>query len=656
MITTLVLAAVSQFVDPFIGTTFTGHTYPAAAVPFGLVQAGPDTGTCTWDHCSGYRYEETTLRGFSQTHINGTGVGDLGDLLLFPFSGDQAPEFHELDKKSEKASPGYYTAKFGRGAYAVEVTVAEHSAIYRFTYNGDGPAHLLYDTQWLNSSWPDLETRVKAAKLAADPDKCGFTGTRSTKMWVARDVGFAVRFDRPFVSVDRVLRREKDTFDSYVFTFDLKKGEILTVKLALSARGNPDAAKKNLEAEIPDFDFAKVKSAAEKKWEELLSRAEVEATDDQKKAFYTSLYHCFLQPNNIADVGEKPFYSTFSCWDTFRATHPLYTIICPERVPAMVDSMLEQGKITGYLPIWTLWGKDNQCMIGTHSIPVIVDAYLKGLWPEKSGDPKLSAERVREAFAQIKDTLRNKHANRGREDWDILDKYGYYPNDLITRDNVSRTLECSYDDYCAALMAEKLGLEEDAAFFRKRSENWKNVIDPETKLARARDSKGEWKKDFNPYNLDYGNDYTEGNAFQYTWHVLQDPEGLFTALGGREAALKKLDELFTLKSADNSGNVLDVTGSIGQYVHGNEPSHHIIFLYALLGHPEKAEAKVKEVFEKFYLPKPDGLCGNDDCGQMSAWYVFAAAGMYPVNPCGGEYVRIKPQYKVVFKENKQWQE
>ena len=642
MFATLLLASLCSFVDPFVGTTFTGHTYPAACVPFGLVQAGPDTGNFDWHHCSGYRYEETTLRGFSQTHLNGTGVGDLGDVLLLPFAGEKAPESYELDKLSEKASPGHYAVRFGRGAFAAEVAASEHCAIYRFTRNGEEPLRLLFDGQWAVTSWSTLSNRVKTAAVELDDDRCGFAGSRTTTLWVERDLGFAVRFDRPCVAVERFLRRPYDKADSLAFTFDVKRGETLSVKVGLSGRGSSAAAKRNLAAEIPDFDFVRVKTAAEADWEKMLSRVEVEGSDDGKRNFYTSLYHLFQQPNNLADVGEKPFYSTFSCWDTFRAAHPLYTILCPERVPDMVDSLVVQGKSGGFLPVWTLWGKDNQCMIATHSIPVIVDAYLKGL-VSKDFD-------ARAVYSQIKDTLTKKHVNRRKEGWELLDRYGYFPSDRLDRECVSRTMECCYDDYCAAMMAEKLGYGEDAEYFRKRSSSWKNVFDPETKLVRPKDSRGEWKRNFDPYEIRYGNEYTEGNAFQYTWHVMQDPDGLVAALGGREAALRKLDELFTLKSADEGEKVLDVTGSIGQYVHGNEPSHHIIYFYTLLGAREKAAAKVEEVFRRFYLPKPDGLCGNDDCGQMSAWYVFSAAGFYPFNPCGGEYVLGSPQFpKFVFR-------
>ena len=333
--------------------------------------------------------------------------------------------------------------------------------------------------------------------------------------------------------------------------------------------------------------------------------------------------------------------------------------------------MLEQGRRTGYLPIWTLWGKDNQCMIGTHSVPVIVDWFLKEVGEKSSSSRK--EEKIHSptptlnsnsywlaAYAQIKDTLTKPHKGRIKERWDLLDKYGYYPFDEIKGESVSRTMECAYDDWCAGVMAAKLGergtgngeldesLKDDAKFFFKRSENWRNVFDPSIGLVRGKDTKGNWREPYDPYALGHGagkdNDFTEGNAFQYSWHVMQDVEGLVAAMGGREAFVKKLDSLFIAPSkTEGMGELVDVTGLIGQYVHGNEPSHHVIYFYPQVGHPEKAAERIREVFDKFYRPKPDGLCGNDDCGQMSAWYILSAMGFYPFNPCGGEYIIGAPQ-------------
>ena len=624
-----------RFVDPFVGTSGTGHTFPAACVPFGLVQAGPDTGNCNWDHCSGYRFDDTEIFGFSQTHLNGTGCPDLGDVRILPFVGSDVPASMSFEKASEHASPGRYSVTLA-GGVKVDVSATERCAIYRILYPAGEPSRLLVDPRWcITSSYytrkGPISSRILSADVALD-GKTGVSGKVVVSNWVVRAYAFKLEFNRPFVS-------ERD----FVFEF-ASSGEPLIVKVALSALGGVADAEHNLAAEIPDWDFDRIASAANEKWKKALSCVAVEGSDDQKRNFYTSLYHLFIQPNDLSDVGQTPFYSTFSTWDTFRAAHPLYTILVPERVPVMIDSMLKQGKMTGFLPIWTLWGKDNQCMIGTHSVPVIVDWFLK----ENPVNPVNPVKREfwLSAFAQIKDTLTKPHEGRYKERWDLLATYGYYPFDIIKGESVSRTLECAYDDWCAGKMAERLGLTDDAAFFFKRSGNWRNVFDPSVGFARGKDSEGRWREPFDPFSLGYDekSDFTEGNAFQYTWHVMQDPDGLVEALGGRDAFVKRLDGLFEQKgSGAESSVVRDVTGLIGQYVHGNEPSHHVIYFYTLVGERDKTARRVRDVFNKFYLPKPDGLCGNDDCGQMSAWYVFSALGFYPFNPCGGTYVLGAPQ-------------
>ena len=611
-------ADLADYVDPFVGTSATGHTFPAACVPFGMVQAGADTGYSGWEHCSGYIYGEKTICGFTQTHLNGTGCPDLGDVRILPVGKKKGCPF---DKGSEIAMPGYYAVTLTDPAVRVEVSAAAHSSIYRLTAKADGELKLLVEPKSMFGKTTELEK--KSGEVGVD-------GAYRSKGWADRTVGYTVEFNR-------AARTEKQD----VFSFNLKASETLMVKVGLSSE-SADGARQNLAVEIPGWDFDAVKNAARQKWNRVLGETVVEGTDEQKKNWYTSLYHLCIQPNNIADVGEKPFYSTFSCWDTFRAAGPLYTILYPEKAADFVDSMLEQGKKTGYLPIWTLWGEDNQCMIGTHSVPMIVDAYLKGTW----------AGNAESAYAQIKETLTKKHEGRIKENWDLYDQYGYYPFDKIRGESVSRTMECAYDDWCAGVMAEKLGHKEDAAFFFKRSAYWKNVFDPSLGLVRGKDTKGNWREPFDPYALGHGadraNDFTEGNAFQYSWHVMQDPHGLVAAMGGKEKFVAKLDSLFKAPSkTEGMGELVDVTGLIGQYVHGNEPSHHVIYFYPQVGHPEKAAERIREVFDKFYLPKPDGLCGNDDCGQMSAWYLFSAMGLYPFNPCGGEYIIGAPQVENV---------
>ena len=626
--------APAEYVNPFIGCADNGHCFPAACVPFGLVQAGADTGNRTWRYCGGYNADDTSILGFSQTHISGTGVPDLGDVRLQPFFGTGGTnDFRSaFRKETETAKPGYYAVTLDDHAVATEVTVTHHAAIYRFKCLKDGPLHLLVDCAHGMGSANIVTSDVRVVS------RHEIAGTNHRRGWVPRDYSFAACFDRPSTSVKALPKNPDYKPWQYVFDFKMKKGEVLQVKVGMSAEGGVEAAWKNLAVEIPAWDFAAVRTAATAAWNKLLARATVEGDDAQKTSFYTALYHLYIQPNNLADVGQPPFHSTFSCWDTFRAAHPLYTILVPEQVDGFVNSMLEQGRRTGFLPVWTLWGKDNQCMIGTHSVPVIVDAYLKGFRGFDAAD----------AYAQVKDTLTQKHDNRRKERWDLLDTYGYYPFDEIKGESVSRTMECAYDDWCAAQFAAALGKAEDAAFFAKRAGNWSNVIDRTIGFARGRDSKGNWREPYDPFAFGHGagtaNDFTEGNAFQYTWHVMQDPEGLIALMGGKDAFVKKLDALFTQEMKVNGpGLVLDISGLIGQYVHGNEPSHHVAYFYPFAGRSDRTAEVVREVFDRFYLPKTDGLCGNDDCGQMSAWYVFSAMGFYPFNPCGGDYVLGAPQ-------------
>lgn len=614
------------YVDPFIGTAGTGHTFPSACVPFGLVQAGPDTGNGDWAHCSGYSYEDKSIYGFSQTHLNGTGALDLGDVRILPFTAESVPESVPYDKVSERAKPGFYAVTLAGGT-KVEASATERCAIYRISYPKGAKSRLLVDPRWCITRRKPASASIRSVDVAPD-GRTGVSGKVVVNNWVERTYAFKMEFSRPFLS-------EKDL----VFDFGASSGEPLMVKVALSALGGVSDAARNLAAEIPGWDLDRVAAAADAKWSKMLSCVAVEGSDDQKRNFYTSLYHLFIQPNNISDFGQAPYYSTFSTWDTYRAAHPLYTILVPEKAAEFVDSMLEQGRRTGHLPIWTLWGRDNQCMIGTHSIPVIVDWFLK----ENPVNPD-KREFWLSAYAQVKETLTKRHEGRHKERWDLLDRHGYYPYDVIRSESVSRTLECAYDDWCAAQMAAKLGHEEDAKFFRRRSENWRNVFDPSLGLMRSKDSKGNWRDPFDPSAVGWGKgfDFTEGNSYQYTWHVMQNPDGLVAAMGGREAFVKRLDSLFE-RPEEMKGELADVTGLIGQYVHGNEPSHHVIYFYTLVGERDKAARRVRDVFDRFYLPKPDGLCGNDDCGQMSAWYVFSALGFYPFNPCGGTYVLGAPQ-------------
>lgn len=640
----------TQYVNPFIGCADNGHTFPGACVPFGLVQASPDTGNCTWQYCSGYMYHDEKIWGFSQTHLNGTGCPDLGDVQLQPFTGAAEREnYHSAYKKeTQKAKPGYFAVTLEDFGVDVELTASPRVAFHRYTYRNPAPARLLVDLQYGIVSGPGaLRDHILASDVTTE-DRFTITGHNQARAWVTRHYYYVVKFDHPYAAITQLAAQPGEKAPRYVLDFDLKPGETLQVKVALSTV-SVDGAKKNLAAEIPGWDFAAVHKRAKAAWNGLLARADVQGTQDQKENFYTSLYHLFIQPNNIADVDgqyrgaddkvltapDKTYYSTLSLWDTYRAAHPLYTILTPERVDGFINTMVAHQKAQGYVPIWTLWGKENHCMIANHSVPVIADAYLKGF---RGFDAEA-------AFQGVKTSLT---ANHPKSDWDVYAKYGYLPFDIIKGESVSRTLEYVYDDYCAAQLAQALGKVEDAAFFAKRAENYKNIFDPETTFMRGRDSKGNWRTPFDPMKLNHGEnsgyDYTEGNAWQYTWHVQHDPESLVNLMGGQAATSEKLSTLFALESkVEGAGFVLDVSGLIGQYAHGNEPSHHVAYLFNYTDKPWKTQELVREIVDTEYKNKPDGLCGNDDCGQMSAWYLFSAMGFYPVNPCNDGYVFGAPQ-------------
>ena len=654
-------------VRPEIGSGGDGHTFPGATYPFGLVQPSPDTGREGYRYCSGYRYEDDHILGFSQTHLSGTGCGDLGDLRLMPFTGEASPDVSSaFRKETQLCEPGYYAVTLDACGVRAEATAAPHCAVYRFAYAGE--ASLLVDCQW-GIGGKELEKTILACDARVEGGRV--VGTTVRARWVTRQYSYVVAFDHPIVSWEKLpAKSEGEKAPRFALRFDLSDGAPLVVKVGYSLVG-VDGAERNLAAEVPDFDFDRVRAAASDAWEKALSRMDAEGTDTELTSFYSALYRLFIQPNNIADVDGRyrgadgevhtaaggVYYSTLSLWDTFRAYHPLSTLIAADKEDGFVETMLEHGRAAGFLPIWTLMGKDNQCMIGTHSVPVMVDWFLKTEALSRDSAPggadKASAhahDRAfwEEVFAAIKDSLTRLHKGRLLEDWPELDTYGYFPNDIVKSESVSRLLECCYDDWCAAQMAARLGHDEDAAFFARRSRNWRNVVDPETGFVRGRDTKGNWTTPFNPLalgrNAGTGSDYTEGNAWQWTWHVLHEPEALVEAVGGRERAGERIVNLFTLEADESeTGTCEDVTGLMGQYCHGNEPSHHVIYLLPYVGRTARQAELVRAVFDEFYVAKPDGLCGNDDCGQMSAWYLFSAMGFYPLNPASGEYVLGAPQ-------------
>ncbi|MBQ0031611.1 MAG: GH92 family glycosyl hydrolase, partial [bacterium] len=535
---------------------------------------------------------------------------------------------------------------------------AKRAAIYRFTWEKGRQAKVLVNLPYGNGQEVGNQFAGSYDGKVTKLGDCRIEGEHfRTGCIMRRRIAFALEFSRPWTACEELPKGKPDELPRHVLSFDLKDGEALLLKSAFSMN-SPEAARRNLLTSIPKWDFDGVKSATRAAWNDLLSRSVCEGTDEQKKNWYTALYHLYFQPNDYSDADEKPYYTTLSLWDTFRACHPWYSIVTPEVNVGAVDSFMRHYRTFGRLPVMSYGGMNFDCMIGNHSVPVIVDAFLKEqVKVEGEGEQRKNNSTVGlraststntwdSVYAAIKNTLTKAHPGKPKENWDIYDQYGYFPHDRIDGEGVSRTFECAYDDWCAAQMAKGLGKADDSAFFMKRAGYWKNVFDSSIGFARGKSSDGKWREPFDPFAFGHGagrdNDFTEGNAFQYTWHVMHDVDGLVVAMGGREAALKKLEALFTA-DAIAAGAPPDVTGLIGQYVHGNEPSHHVIYLFSLLGRPDLAARYVREVFDKFYLPKPDGLCGNDDCGQMSAWYLFSAMGFYPLNPCGGEYVIGAPQ-------------
>lgn len=645
-------ADLARHVNPFIGTAFTGHTFPGATYPLGMMQPGPETGNFSWDYCSGYFYDDERINGFSQNRLNGTGVVDLGDLLVQPFAGEVREDLSSsFNKSTEQASPGYYAVELTDNEVSVEITTSPRVAFHRYTYTNaeEKASSVLADFQsGLVWSADRFHTHVLDHGIQFTGDR-EITGHTRRREWVDRTYYFVIEFDRPIVSREELpLRDPREKAARYILHFDLEEGDVLQMKVAMSTTGI-EGARANLHAEVPGWDFDAVHDNARAAWNSYLSRVQIEGTDDDKANFYTSLYHLYIQPNNIADVDGKyvgpnrqisqsptgTYYSTLSQWDTFRAAFPMYTILSPEIVSGLVNSMVDYSEQKGHLPIWALMGQETYTMIGNHSIPMIVDAYLKGF-------EGFDAER---AYSEIKRSITQ--STHPKSDWEVYDQYGYYPYDLVPTESVSRTLECGFDDYAAALMAEKLGKTEDHAFFAKRAGYYKNLFDPETRSARPKDSKGEWLTPFDPYELAHadsqiGGHYTEGNALQYTWHVMHDIEGLIEQLGGKKETAEVLDYLFNT-TREAPAELADVTGLIGQYAHGNEPSHHVAYLYTYLDRPEETQRLVRRICTDFYRNKPDGLIGNDDCGQMSAWYLFSALGFYPVNPVSGELVIGAPQ-------------
>ena len=658
---------VTQYVNPFIGTgavdeeSLSGSTHPDASLPFGLVQLGPDVMDAPngW-HPSGYDYQANRIYGFSHTHLSGTGCASLCDILVMPVTRSLQDVTKSFDysssfsHKNEKASVGYYQVKLLDDGINAEMTATMRTGMHRYIFPKNKANVLVFDLFHSVDKEKDRHRIFDAGlRLINDTTLVGF---RIMDDWQRiRKVYVYATFNRPVVH--NVFMRSNQCF----FDGDQANGKAvrcglqfensdkpLLVKVAISAN-SIEGAKGNM-AENPGWDFDRVHQQAVDAWEKEMSNVRVEGTYDQKCIFYTGLYHAYLQPNIISDLngdymrtdyvcgklpkGEDGHYSTFSLWDTFRACHPMYTILNPKRVPSMVASMLRQYDTYGYLPIWQLWGTENYCMIGNHAIPVLVDAALKHI-------PGVDINKVYEA---VKGSSMREHLNSPFKIWE---KYGYMPENLQTQ-SVSITLEMAYNDACVARLAGYLGKKEDEEHFNRRAHFYRNLFDKSSGFFRAKDDKGNWIEPFNPltYGGNGGNPYTEGNAWQYLWFVPQDIPDFINLFGGQKAFGKKLDTFFTLTS-DNKEKNGNASGFIGQYAHGNEPSHHCAYLYDYINRPERAAYYANKVMREQYKNSVDGYSGNEDCGQMSSWYILSSMGFYPTDPASGRFDFGSPQFKRV---------
>jgi predicted alpha-1,2-mannosidase len=640
-----------------IGTGGHGHTYPGATVPFGMVQLSPDTRIDgSWDGCSGYHYDDSTIYGFSHTHLNGTGCSDFGDIMLMPTMGkptlDNKIYSSKFSHKNEKASAGFYSVKLDKHNIDVRLTSSTRVGFHEYTFNAAGQANIILD---LNHR--DLllggEVHVINSKT--------IEVRRESEAWAKNQIVFArIEFSEPMKVTD--IRSNGDYMHSpeneYIggsqtaisFSKKVIKGEKILVKVSLSPTSY-EGAKLN-SSEIKDWNFERVKKEAEQLWENQLSKIQITEADKNKKTiFYTALYHTMVQPNIAQDIDGKyrgrdnqihkaegfDYYSVFSLWDTFRAAHPLYTLIEKKRTADFINTFLKQYEQGGRLPVWELASNETDCMIGYHSVSVMADAMAKGI----------TGFDYEKAFEAAKHSAMLDHLGL-----EAYKRQGFISMD-DEHESVSKTLEYAYDDWCIAQMAEILNKKEDYNYFMKRSQNWKNVFDWNTHFMRPKKNGG-WDKPFDAREIN--NNFTEGNSWQYSFFVPQDIDGMIAAYGGKDKFEAKLDEMFNSESKTTGREQADVTGLIGQYAHGNEPSHHMAYLYNYVGKPEKTTQKVHYILDNFYKNTPDGLIGNEDCGQMSAWYVLSAMGIYAVTPGEISWCTTIPFFdkiKVNF-ENKQF--
>ncbi|MHB8579119.1 MAG: GH92 family glycosyl hydrolase [Ignavibacteriaceae bacterium] len=649
----------NKFVNPFIGTAEHGHTFPGAVVPFGMVQLSPDNGTSGWDWCSGYNYSDTVIIGFSHTHLSGTGIGDLCDILFMPAvmsiktdaDSSKLISLHsQISHKHETAKPGYYSVLLESFNIKAEITATKRAGFQKYTFPKSDDAVIVLN---LGHSLNWDKTTATYIKVINDNTIVGY---RISTGW-AKDqrVYFATKFSKPFrsyfISLNNHLmvnkNEEKGKFLEGIFKFKTLKDEAILVKTGISS-ASINGAMENLNAEIPSWNFKRVEKSAANAWQKELGKIEIDTPDKSlKEIFYTALYHTMIEPSLFSDVNgdfkgadsliHKAVgynqYTVFSLWDTFRAEHPLFTIIEQNRVNDFIRSMLAHYEETGLLPVWELEGNEANTMIGYHAVPVIADAILKGF----------HGFNVKEAYKAMKKSAMQNHF--GLKYYKDL---GFIPADK-ENESVSKTLEYAYDDWCIAQVAEHLKKGDDYNLFMRRADNYRNLFDTSTNFFRGKESNGSWRTPFDPRFSNHRNDdYTEGDAWQWNWFVPQDVAGLIQLMGGVKHFTGKLDSLFDQSPVIEGKNASpDISGMVGQYAQGNEPSHHIAYLYNYAGEPWKTQKIVRKIMETLYTDSTNGLCGNDDCGQMSAWYVFSSMGFYPVNPSDGIYIIGSPMFNKV---------
>jgi predicted alpha-1,2-mannosidase len=645
-----------EYVDPFIGSGGHGHVFVGATVPFGGVQVGPTNFNKGWDWSSSYHHTDSIVKGFCHLNVSGTGMSDLGELTIMPATGELKYNAGNQDnhmsgysslyrKNTEINTVGYYKVDLERYDINVELTASERVGFHRYTYPNSDNSRVIID---LGEGSADRPTETYLKKI----DDTTFEGYRFSSGW-ARDQReyFTLVISKPvkdFILYDGGNKHDTDElkgeFVKGFLEFETKKNEEIYLKMGVSTVSSKNALE-NLNAEIPHWDFDKVKLEAENKWNQELSKINIKTEDlKRKRVFYTAMYHTMIAPNLYQDVNgeyrgtdkvvykDTTFtnYTLFSLWDTYRAAHPLYTITHPERVSDMVNSMLKIFDHQGKLPIWHLRGNETNTMPGYSGIPVVIDASMKGF----------EGIDLEEVFEAVKESATGDHEPGVKK----LMELGYIPGDYMV-ESVASSMEYAIGDWAIAQLAKKLNKDEDYNYFMKRSKAYKEYFDNETRFMRGKLTDGSWRTPFDPVRAEHRvNDYCEGNAWQYLWLVPQDPEGLIELLGGDEKYTEKLDELFSMSSELGEEASMDITGMIGQYAHGNEPSHHTTYMYAYSGQPYKIADKVRYINNELYTDKPDGLSGNEDCGQMSAWHIFSSLGFYPVNPSNGAYVFGSPLF------------